>query len=68
MKIRHYEEFIDTMHADNYGDLALAMRKEIKLLLAEFGQAYDTEASPDKELRDCTDNIMNLIIETKHEW
>ena len=68
MRIKDYDEFIDDVHASHDGNLAKAMRAEIRALLAEFGQEYDLDADPQKQLLICSESIMNLVLETKYEW
>ena len=73
MNVRKYDGFVDRIDSlyaagEAHMDLVTAMTAEIKELLIEFGQAYELEADPDKQVENCSESIMNLILETKYEW
>lgn len=67
MKIREYNGFANEVYEKDI-DFNEAMKKEIKNLLVEFGEAYDLEANPEEQLENCVESIMNLMYDTKYEW
>jgi hypothetical protein len=71
MKIREYNGFVDEVYEKDI-EFNEAMKKEIKDLLREFGEVYNTdypmEADPEEHLENCSESIMNLIHDTKYEW
>ena len=68
MDIKKYDGFVDKIHKENDGNLNEPMKIEIKTLLIEFAQAYDLEEDPDEQVNNCSESIMNLILEVKYEW
>lgn len=64
MPIKKYDGFVDR----NQCDLVRAMKTEIRELLRDFATAYDLEADPEKQVKNCCESILNLIFETKYEW